>query len=484
MRRLFALSSTLFLTLACGKDDDSEAGAECQLQAIDLSACQRSSLATLQPEGVWNMNVVLEDGSGAAGALRISSPNGVPLALGMPVTEKQVSEDTFFMASEVKDSYGRTVRFAFAGCQAVSPSQLAGIFRRCVDGKRDIQGTFDAVRVSRRNQEAEASGVELVGEKTLPRGTPVEVAVAGTRAFVAAGTEGLFIYDVSAPAQLKDKDPAGYKGADDGAYNDVLVHGDTLYVATKNKGIVILDVSAPGAPARVRSLPERPVEVQGLALSGNLLFAASPSPEAEVLIYDVTNPRAPALVHRYLVEGSNPDLGQVPLDVTASNGRLYVSHWNYGLTVSDVTTPAKPKLLGRHALSNSRSAAVGTVGSRTLAFDVGLDWGAHLRQLDMTVPESVAQVGEFRLRQEVSPSRMALAGTKLYVAYHQDGLRILDVSVVGELRQVAYYNSWREGDAGRGAAFFDGLNAVAVPGDGYVYATDSSRGLMVFRETP
>lgn len=482
MRRLLALSSTLFLALGCGKDDGSDGRAECQLQAIDLSACQRSSLSSLQAEGVWNINVLLEDGTGTAGSMRLTSPNGVPLLLGMTMNERQVSEDTFFVASEAKNAYDQTVRFAFAGCQALSPTRLAGVFRRCVDGERDLQGTFDAVRVTRRPNEAEASGVELVGEVPLQRGIATELAVANGRAYVTAGSEGFFIYDVSTPAQPRRV--AEFKRAEDRSYNDVLVNGDTLYVATEGGGIGVFNVSNPAQPTRIRAVPDTGVEVTGLAMSGNLLFATAPTPGAEVLIYDITTPTDPKPVKRYLVEGSLPAQGERPLDVAVVGNRLYVSHWTYGLTVSDITTPTSPRFLGRHAGSASRTAAVGVIGNRTLAFDGGQDWGAHMRVLDMSNPQSVTQVGEFRLRDEVSIRSLTLSGTKLYVAYYQDGLRVLDVSVPGEPRQVGYYNTWRETDAGRGVTFFDGLNAIAVPGDGYVYATDSSRGLLVFRETP
>jgi hypothetical protein len=77
---------------------------------------------------------------------------------------------------------------------------------------------------------------------------------------------------------------------------------------------------------------------------------------------------------------------------------------------------------------------------------------------------------------------LTLVGTKLYVAHSQDGLRVLDVSNPSTPRQIAYYNTWRETDSGRGRAFLDGLTGVKVPGDGYVYATETSRGLLVFRE--
>ncbi|WP_223754625.1 LVIVD repeat-containing protein [Myxococcus sp. RHSTA-1-4] len=483
MRRLLALSSTLFLTLGCGKDDTSGPKAECQLEAIDLSACQRSTLAAVQPEGVWHLNVLLNDNSGSASSMKLSSSeaSGATL-LGFSVTERQVSADTFFMASDLTDADGYPLRFVVAGCSAKSPTEMAGVFRRCRDGAMDLRGTFEAVRVTRRAGEEESSKVELAGEVALPRGSATELAVAGGRAYVTAGSEGLFIFDVSNPTQPK-RAGEGVKPSND-FFSDVLVHGQTLYVATRNSGIAVFDLTDPLVPARVRSIPEQAVEVTGLAIDGNLLLAASPSPNAEVLIYDITQPTAPKLVTRYTIKSSAPALGERPLDVTALNGRMYISHWTFGLAVVDLAKPSAPEFLGRFGSATSRSTAVGVVGNRTLAFDAGEDWGAHLSVLNVTAPNvGVDQVGEFRMRPEVSIRSVALSGTKLYVAYYQDGLRVLDVSVPGAPQQVGYFNTWRELDPGRGLTFFDGLNNVRVPGDGYIYATDTYRGLMVFRET-
>jgi hypothetical protein len=483
MRRLLALSSTLFLALGCGNNERSGPRADCQLEAIDLSSCQRSSLAQVQPEGVWNLNVRLNDNSGSATSMRLTGESTGATLLGFTVTERQVSADTFFIASDLVDANQVPLRFAVAGCSAQGPTQMAGVFRRCRDGAVDLQGTFEAVRVTRRSGEQEASRLELVSESALPRGSATELAVANGRAYVTAGAEGLFIYDVSNPAQPRK---VGEVKPSNDSFTDVLVHGQTLYVGTRNTGIGVFDLTDPVAPTRVRSLPDRsPVEVNGLAIDGNRLYAASPYPNAEVLVYDISQqPNAPTLVTRYGVRDADPAVGQRPLDVTALNGRVYLSHWTYGLTVLEFETPTTLKVLGRFGSSPSRTTAVGVVGNRTLAFDAGEDWGAHLSVLNVTAPTvGVDQVGEFRLRPEVSIRSVTLAGTKLYVGYYQDGLRVLDVSNPSEPRQVAYYNTWRESDSGRGISFFDGLNTVRVPGDGYVYATETLRGLMIFRET-
>ncbi|WP_238539643.1 LVIVD repeat-containing protein [Corallococcus macrosporus] len=484
MKRLLAVTSTLALATACGNDNPPAPKAECQLEAIDLSACQLSSLAGVQPEGIWNLNINLNDGSGAAAAMRLSGGgSNTQMLLGVPATERQSTPESFFLASEYQQGTGAsavTIRFAAAGCSSSGPGQMSGIFRRCANGATDMRGTFDAVRVARRADEAEASGVELVGEVRLADATVTNVAVAHGHAYVTAGAKGLFILDLSDPAQPRQVNKS--EPSDD-FFTDALVNGNTLYVGSRRSGVIVFDITNPASPVRLRSVPESVVEVNDLALDGDVLYAASPLPNSEVYIYDVATPAEPKQLWRYFVEGAERLAGEVPLHVAAMGGRLYVSNWSFGLTVSDVTTPSKPKLLGRFANASSSATAVGMVGDRPYAFDAGEDWGAYLSVLDVSAPATVSRTGEFRTRPEVSVRAVAFAGTKVYLAYGQDGLRIVDVSVPSAPQQVGYYNTWRETDPGHGVAFLEGLSKVHVPGDGYVYATDSSRGLLIFRET-
>ncbi|QSQ16786.1 LVIVD repeat-containing protein [Myxococcus landrumensis] len=479
MRRFYLLSSTLVLALGCGKDDNSKNKAECHLAAINLSACQRSTLAQVQRSGVWNVNVELNDGTGSAGALRLSGGSG-PLMFNMQVTEQESNDDTLYLASESLDSYNRKVRFAVAGCEATASNKMRGTFRRCVDGQLDLQGSFTAARLERREGEAEASGLELVKEVALPRGSASELAVVGGYAYVPAGKEGLFVYDVRNPAEAKKV--GEYKPSDD-VYFDVAASGTLLYVASQKSGLVIYSIEDPANPKPVRSLTQPSVVFETLSVEGNFLVAGSPAPNGEILVFELTNPAEPKLADRYFVEGAEPSASEVPREVKIHGDRLYASMWTFGLTVSDFKKPSDPKLLGRYSAAPSRGMAVGNVGGRLLAFSSGEDWGSYLSVLDVVNPANILQVGQFRLRQEVSIRSMVLSGSKLYVAYYQDGLRVLDVSNPGDVRQVAYYNTWRETDANRGGSFFEGLTNVVVPGDGYIYATESSRGLLIFRET-
>jgi hypothetical protein len=490
MRRLLVSFSALVLAVGCGTTvEEQPVKAECEPQVIDLSACDRATLAAVQAEGIWNMHLVYaSDGYRAPSVIRFGGDKPV-VAGELPITSKTVESNALFVYSDVKTTGGVPLRYVFAGCSSTGPGHVKGHFRRCTNGTKDLEGSFEAYRMGWRAGEAEASGVELVSELALPkdgegrlRGTAADLFVAGGHAYVAAHTGGLFIYDVSKPAEPRLV--ASLTPTND-AWNQVWVHGTTAYIASSARGILVYDVSNPAVPRHVTSLPGNAAEVRSVYVDGNRLYAASPQPNADIIIYDITNPTAPVFKKRYFLDDSNPGADERPLEVFAQGDRLYVSHWAYGLALLDVSDVLAPKKLGRFDYdgATTRTVTVGTVGSRTLAFEAGEDWGAHLRILDVSSPSSITQVGAYSLRPQVSIRALALAGSKLYVAHYQDGLRILDVSNPSEPRPLGHYNTWREADTGRGASFFEGLSGVKVPGDGYVYATDTARGLLIFRET-
>ncbi|MBJ6765033.1 hypothetical protein JGU66_30080, partial [Myxococcaceae bacterium JPH2] len=73
-------------------------------------------------------------------------------------------------------------------------------------------------------------------------------------------------------------------------------------------------------------------------------------------------------------------------------------------------------------------------------------------------------------------------GTKLYIAYYQEGLRVLDVANPTQPREIARYATYRDTDPFRIGDFFEGAIGIRIPGDGFVYLVDTSRGLLVFKE--
>ena len=489
-RLLVTMTGVLLLSTGCPTQEPEKK--ECQLEAFDLSACDRSSLSTVTGDGIWHVNVTLE-GSETSGAMRLTAEDAQ--LFGAPLTERRTEGDTFFLASDFQDPGYAATRFALAACQATAPNQVKGEFRRCSGGAADLKGTFEAVRVSRYANEAEASGLTLVHEALLPnKAVGMNVFVANKYAYVTALGSGLFVYHVGDPAvgaPVKKAEVIPIRGD---SWHQAWVMGSTLYVASSLEGLIIFDVSNPEVPKRVRTLPIPAVEVWGLHVAGNRLYAMSPAPRAEVLIYDLQIPQAPSLLSRYVVEDSAPEQGDSPVGGAFLDGKLYIGHWRYGLAVTDVSK-AKPEKAGsfRYDKASSRYVAVGVIGGKTIAFEASEGWGSRVRALEVTEPEdetkplNIRELASYVLRPESSVLGVTLVGTKLYVAHSLDGLRVLDVSNLGgtgpyQLPQASWYNTWRETDPGRGRFFLDGLSSVMVPGDGYIYATDTSRGLLIFRE--
>ncbi|HEX8433936.1 hypothetical protein [Archangium sp.] len=484
MNRFFLYTTGVLLLTATGCTNTEQVEKkECQLEAFDLSACDRSGLAAVTAEGVWHLNVVL-NGAETPGSMNLAAENGV--IFDSPITERQVGADTFFLASDFQEAGFAPTRFALAGCQASAPGHVRGEFRRCSGGEADIKGSFEAVRVTRLAGEAEASGVTLVSELALPLGVvPMNLFIANGHAYVTALGDGLFVFDVRDPAAPKQLVAVPSRGD---IWRQVWVKDQTLYIASEAEGLLLYDVSTPASPKRLTSLPGAgfAVSVWGLYLEQDRLYAVSPVPRAEVLIYNVTTPASPTLLSRYIVEDSLPEEGENPVEAAALGNQLYIAHWRYGLAVAGVKDPKLPEKLGRYsyASATSRSVAVGEVGGRPVVFESSEGWGSSVRALDVEDPSNIKELGRFTLRPESTVSGLTLMGTKLYVAHNQDGLRVLDVSDPNTLRQAGWYNSWRETDPGRGRFFLDGLGDVKVPGDGLIYATDTSRGLLIFRELP
>ena len=74
---------------------------------------------------------------------------------------------------------------------------------------------------------------------------------------------------------------------------------------------------------------------------------------------------------------------------------------------------------------------------------------------------------------------MELVGDKAYIAYYQDGVRVVDLSNPAEPREVAHYNTW-DIDNAYGSSFEGALGIRVV--DGLIYVADSERGLLILRE--
>lgn len=476
----FATAAALLLTACskpvetCGEVDD-----------LAPTGCSASELAALEREGVWHGIGTLDGGTQYVSVVGFN--NATPTIDGHAVTVANFDAGTAFLAADWI-TQNVQVRMAFAGCTAPDPSTLRGHFQRCQNGRKVGEGAFELKRISRLPGEAEAQGLELLGEARVTQGLPLAVSVDGTHAYVAAGTGGLSAFDIADPALPQVVAQTPTSGSDDYWY-DVGVHGGVLFVAT-SQGLRYYDISTDPLPSVSSFLGIQPSGgdfLRSLTIdAANNRLVTTSQITGEVLIFNVTNPRTPVLLGRF-AGGAQ----YAPYYSVLDGDRLYATYGPGGVIAATLSQPSSPAQLGEAfpptvPTRNSFGIAAATYGEAKWVFETGEGWAGHVRAIDFSAPATALGAGEYMTRPEVSTNQLTLLGTKLYVAYHQDGVRILDVSNPAAPTLAAYYNAWSDTAPGRGQFFYDGVTAVhpARDGSGLVYALETERGLLILRETP
>ncbi|MFY2556783.1 LVIVD repeat-containing protein [Corallococcus terminator] len=472
----------------------SGAAAECGTpESFDLSACERDSLTRLNAVGHFTVNVIGNDilqkaNNQFTGAMNFLAEGGV-LYDGRFMREVSVEGNTFFLSNHGTLPDGRAYRSSFVGCEAPNPGRVMGCYVSCLAGEPTFQATFEAEKVQRRAGEEESQGLTLVGEAVLGQGVVADVFVTQGHAYVVslsdslAGPGGLFVYDLSDRSQPRLVNSITYPG--DSYWNSVWAKGNALYVASAARGLLVFDIAEPANPKLLRSLPDgRAIDAHTIHGDNDRLYVMSASPTPETLIFNVKNEREPVLLGRYADPSVNPMVASFPHDATSWGTRLFVNHWAAGLLVLDVSDPTNVVKQGEYVYprATSHTNRWHYVNNRLIVFEGGEDWGAHVRALDMTDLEEPVLIGEYRLSQGVSVHNMELKDGLLYLAHYQHGVRVLDVTRPSQMREVAYFNTWRGTDRARGLSFYDGAIGMRIPGDGYVYVIDTSRGLLIFEE--
>ena len=306
-----------------------------------------------------------------------------------------------------------------------------------------LGGDIDPVRVGGYDTSGLASGV----------------AVLGHYAYVADGTNGLLVIDISNPTIPRRV--AGYEGG--GWAMRVAVSGNFAYVADWTNGLEVLDISNPNNPRRVGGC-----EVSGhaadVAVTGNHACVAD---ELGLEVIDVSNPSSPQRVGRY--EG-------LPIEAVEASGHYaYVAGgWNQGnsygqgLLVIDISNPANPQRVGGYS-TYTWSYGVAVSGSH--AYLAGGIWDEQawlyrdgLVIIDISNPANPQRVGGWDTAG--SAVGVAVSGDCAYVLDSNAGLLVIDISEPANPRRVGKY----------GLSGWAGW--VAVSGK-HAYVTEGYSGLEV-----
>ncbi len=251
-------------------------------------------------------------------------------------------------------------------------------------------------------------------------GSANDVDVRGNFAYVAAGSAGLQVVDVSDHLFPEIVGSVALPRTAD----DIQIVGTTAFVADGAAGLQIIDIQDPLHPVVIGAV-DTPGDAQDLVVKGNLAFVADGLSGLQVI--DVNSPTAPQLI------GSINSGGMVNgVDVAPDRPLVVVtfepggSDNRSGVKVIDVTDPQRPSLLGSVATGDARDVAVkgnfAFVGDYTVSFS--------FTSIDISDPRNPV------VRASTNPTiggllnDIALAGRFAFGAdkFFVNGVPIIDVS--------------------------------------------------------
>ena len=216
--------------------------------------------------------------------------------------------------------------------------------------------------------------MKLLGETaTLPDAIR-EIAVAGNYAYVATGSGGLHVIDVSNP----------YAPNEVGALTQALdtrgvfLRGQYAYLADGSYGLRVVDVSDPAHPTQV-GICDTPGEAINVVITDTVAYVADNS--AGIQVINVSNPASPVSIRTY-------SMALPVIAVAVSNNRAYVISTSSppesgsGLYVLDIGTTSNPQPLGSLSLPYPYDLAVSG------AYVYVADENRTLEVVDVSLPAS------------------------------------------------------------------------------------------------
>ena len=276
-------------------------------------------------------------------------------------------------------------------------------------------------------------------------GSAYKVHVSGKYAYVADGSSGLQIIDISNPASPTLTGTYDTSGDAIGVY----VSGKYAYVADWDSGLQIVDVSNPTSPSLTGTY-DTSGDAIGVYVSGKYAYVADWTSGLQIV--DVSDPSSPSL------EGNYDTIGTTK-GVYVSGKYAYIAVDAFGLQIINISNPASPSLTGTYDTSGY---AMGVYVSGKYAYVA--DSGSGLQIINISNPASPSLTGTY----DTSGYAMGVyvSGKYAYVADALGGLQIIDISNPTSPSLTGTYDT--SGDA----------MGVYVSGK-YAYVADDTSGLQI-----
>jgi len=459
-----------------GCADVPQTGLDMFATAAELGPIVPGTLAGWDPDGRWFLT---ETRVGGVSSFHFARQGAQVVVDGDTQHPGTLDDDVLFQRTQL--AFGEQT---FTIAKRVSNRQPDGSFRadRVVcDGGNCRHCAAKLVRAERHDPKA-ADKLVLVGElgASWPPGYTFNVRVAGTLAYVIR-IDGLYIVDVADPANPVQL--GHYQRPGDGYSNDLKIvdAGAKRYVLIADTPVDVVDVTDPAAPQLAATITEEAHTLFTEARDGKT-YAYFGNYDGTTPIWDVTNPAQPVRLGRYQSGASNVH------DLSVAGGIAYLNAWEGGFQMVDFTTPASPALVGTWdptTTGTSHSNWTTTAGGRKIALHGDESYGAHLAVVDIdpASPTFMQPFAEYKTRDWVSIHNIMAFGTKAYVTYYQDGVRVIDLADPAQPQLAGYYNTWDPQSDAATSQFFEGAVGLDVDlARKLIFVADSPRGLLILRD--
>jgi hypothetical protein len=281
------------------------------------------------------------------------------------------------------------------------------------------------------------------------------------------------------------------------------------------RGFGLYDVTNPRAPRQlslVRTDPGGSHEIW-LQPKGRRAYVYTAIPLAELVrpgeptspgfrIFDVTDPRHPSEVGSWMapqsMKGGKGGTFVHSVRVNAAATRAYVSYWNVGTVILDISNPARPQFLGRTNDPQGSAHSTAVTPNGKLMIETHETTGGRPSFWDISKPTHPRLLGVFK-----APSRLVdrarqagasgfglgvhdpkILGKRAYFSWYGLGVLVVDISNPHRPRFVAQFLPPGSRDPGKeicrpGQRCTYTWGVYATPR--YAVASDMVGGLWVFR---
>lgn len=284
------------------------------------------------------------------------------------------------------------------------------------------------------------SAPEMLGSFTT-NGSARDIAIRGDRVFVADGTEGVLVVDVSDP--LVPKPLGAFRLPFDTVRLEV--EGDLLFAVDWVTGLHIFDIS--GDPAAVGTY-------------GDLGFARSVARTQEAVYLGLTRNRIAMLDPSTFTFWDSQPLPSTAQELTVrtSDGNVYVGDMSDGLWAFGANPPETLRLLG-HMPMEVRDLEV--AGGKAFVTS-GVDGFQTVSIADPTTLLGLQKIDSTAYSWGIS-----LAGPLAYIADRENGIQVIDVgssALIAEIGRISGLGPTRDVEVRNGMA----------------YVADFDNGLLIF----